>query len=486
MKIELKNKKLTDEEFFGMRQEVLAQWPTGREVEDLDGGISYCKSLPAYRNFHRRQKAMEEAGLIDLELAAGRTTIGETLKMIAFSEAMEPGSWCIYTDSYTRKVNFAKAQEAIDRSRSEKKSLLNGLPLVNYGVKECRRITESTNTPIRLNATDHDCRLACEIALASGWAGSSSHNLQEVIQHAKDFPLETRIIYSQYTDRLAGYYSEHGVPIEVIAPGILSGWDAPGFKLAVNILQALLCAEQGVQSICMDYSITLNLIQDAALISVSRKLTREYMERMGHRDIHLPHQTIPWQGDWPRDPDRAAAVVAWSAAAGILAGVERLKLKAVTEAKQTADAEGTFASIRIAKQMIQMMGLQRLEKSQKLAEEEEMLELEVRAVLDAVLDLGQGDAAVGMVRAVEAGVLDTFFSPWKPLKQDVVVVRDADGAMRYLRHGNVPLPRRVAQYHQEKLEARARAEQTRVGIDMLINDATRVSRDFAAIPLTVS
>jgi len=485
MKIVLKNKKFTDEEFFGMRKEVLAQWPSGREIENLDESIAYCKGIPPYRNFHIRQKAMEDAGLIDLELAAGRTTIEETIKMIQFSEAMEPGSWCIYTDSYTRKVNFAKAQEAVDRSKREGKSLLNGLPVVNYGVTGCRRITESTNVPIRLNATDHDCRLACEISLASGWCGLSSHNLQEVIQHAKDFSLETRIICSQYTDRLAGYYVEHGVPVEMVVAGVLSGWDAPGFKLTVNILQALLCAEQGGNSLCMDYSITLNLIQDAALIHVSRKLTKEYLEKLGHKNIHLPHQTIPWQGDWPRDPDRAAAVVAWSAASGILAGCERVKLKAVSEAKQTADAEGTLASIRIAKQMIQMMGLQRLERSEKFEEEVEMLELEVRATLDAVFELGKGDVAVGMVRGVQAGVLDTFFSPWKPLKQDVIVVRDGDGAMRYLKHGNIPLPPKVVNFHRRKLEERGKTEQSEVNINMLIRDAIRVSKDFERTPLTI-
>lgn len=162
-----------------------------------------------------------------------------------------------------------------------------------------------------------------------------------------------------------------------------------------------------------------------------------------------------------------------------------MKLKAVSEAKQTADAEGTFASIKIAKQMIQMMGLQRLEKSEKLIEEEEMLELEVRATLDAVLELGKGDIAVGMVRGVEAGVLDTFFSPWKPLKQDVIVVRDCDGAMRYLKHGKIPLSPEVVRYHRRKLEQRAKAEKSGVDINMLIRDAVRVSREFEKIPLMV-
>lgn len=485
MEIELKNKKLTDEEFFGMRREVLSQWPTGKDVEDIEEGIAYCRSLPAHKNFHLRQKAMEQADLIDIELAAGHTTIEETIEHIRYSEALEPSSWCIYTDSYTRKLMFGKAQEAVNRSIKEGKSFLNGLPVVNFGVKECRCVTEATDVPIRLNLSDHDARLAGEIAIASGWCGFSTHNIQEVIQHARDFPLETRLLYSQYTDRLIGYYIEHGVPCENVAASVLSGWDAPGFKLTVNILQTLLCAEQGVNSICLDFSITLNLIQDVALINLSRKLCREYLSRFGHENIHLPTQTIPWQGDWPRDPDRAAAVAAWSAAIGILAGVERIKLKSVNEAKGTPSKEGMYTSLRIAKQLMRMMGTQRLSRCEKLEEEEHMMEAEARATVEAVIELGEGDVAKGMVRAVEAGVLDTFFSPWKPLRQDVIVVRDQEGAMRYLRHGNIPLPRQVAAYHRRKIEERAKAEGVEAGIKMLIQDATRVSRDFDKVGLRI-
>jgi len=485
MEIELKNKKLTDEEFLGMRKEALAQWHTGKEVENLAEGIAYCQKLPPQKNFHLRQKAMEKAGQIDIEVSAGHTTVEETIAHIQYSEALQPSSWCMYTDSYTRKLQYNKAQEAINRSLREKKSLLNGLPVVNWGVQGCRRITESTEFPIRLNATDHDVRLVAEIALASGWCGFTTHNLQEVIQHARDFPLDKRIIYSQYTDRLTSYYIEHGVPCENVAAAVLSGWDAPGFKLVVNILQALLCAEQGVNSVCMDYSITLNLLQDVALINVSRKLCQEYLERFGHRNVHLPHQTIPWQGDWPRDPDRAAAVVAWSAAVGILAGAERIKLKSIQEAKGTPTAEGMYTSLRIAKQLSRMMGAQRLGRSEKLAEEERMLELEARATVDAVIELGKGDIALGMVRGVEAGVLDTFFSPWRPLRQDVIVVRDNEGAMRYLKHGNIPLPPEVIAYHRRKIEQRAKAEKAEANIKMLIYDATRVSRDLEKVTVSV-
>ena len=104
-----------------------------------------------------------------------------------------------------------------------------------------------------------------------------------------------------------------------------------------------------------------------------------------------------------------------------------------------------------------------------------MLEKEVRATVDKVIELGDGDLAVGMVRGVDAGVLDTFFSPWKPLKQEVVVVRDNEGAARYLKHGDIPLPVEVVEYHREKIAEREKADSTVADVKMLIGDVTRVS-----------
>ncbi|NMA58366.1 MAG: hypothetical protein GX954_06590, partial [Clostridium cochlearium] len=44
--MELKNKKWTDEEFHKQREEVLQQWPTGKEV-DLQEAVDYLKKIPA-------------------------------------------------------------------------------------------------------------------------------------------------------------------------------------------------------------------------------------------------------------------------------------------------------------------------------------------------------------------------------------------------------------------------------------------------------
>jgi methylaspartate mutase epsilon subunit len=85
--------------------------------------------------------------------------------------------------------------------------------------------------------------------------------------------------------------------------------------------------------------------------------------------------------------------------------------------------------------------------------------------------MGDGDVAVGMVRAVEAGVIDIAFSCWTLLKGEVLVVRDNDGAIRYLEHGNIPLPKEVMEYHQERI-----AQSDKGDIDMVIDSIFYCSR----------
>ena len=74
--------------------------------------------------------------------------------------------------------------------------------------------------------------------------------------------------------------------------------------------------------------------------------------------------------------------------------------------------------------------------------EEKVTEIEVRAILDRILDLGDGDIVDGTIKAVESGVLDSPWSPNVNVKDKVLGVRDARGACRYLEFGNCPIPER--------------------------------------------
>ena len=50
--MEIQNKRIPDAEFEALRQEVLTQWPTGKDV-NLEEAIAYHKAMPEYRSFPR-------------------------------------------------------------------------------------------------------------------------------------------------------------------------------------------------------------------------------------------------------------------------------------------------------------------------------------------------------------------------------------------------------------------------------------------------
>jgi methylaspartate mutase epsilon subunit len=90
--------------------------------------------------------------------------------------------------------------------------------------------------------------------------------------------------------------------------------------------------------------------------------------------------------------------------------------------------------------------------------EERINEMEIRALLDKVLEVGEGDIAVGLQKAFDLGFMDTPFSSNKHTQGKVLGVRDMRGACRYLDFGNLPLPKEAKEYNQEKIAERERIQ----------------------------
>jgi methylaspartate mutase epsilon subunit len=474
--MELRNRRWTEEELFEMRKEVLAQWPTGKQV-DLDEAIEYHKQLPPNKVAPHVQGEAAQEGKSLLIPQIGRATFEETRDFIKYVEAQTGslGGWLVYSDPYTRKNRFGEAQKGIERSVKEGISMMSGYPLVNYGVKYARQLVENSISPLRQNSADEDPRLQQEIGLAGGFTSHASVSLQDLIAHCKDYPLAQRIINAQYGDRLAAYYTERGAPVLAVCATNLTGWDMPAFKVVVDVLQAMLAATQGCKHIELSIGLGQNLVQDVAASRTLRKLGREYTSRLGYKDISFNTGGFPYLGDWPRDLDRATAMICWNTIIGILGEVNSIRLKCIDEAHATPTKEGMARAAVVAYQLIRIMGTQRLPESPELKLEQEMTEKEVRATVDKVMELGDGDVAIGMVKAVEHGILDTIFSPWRHLKGNILLVRDYNSAIRYLDYGNLPLPAEVAKYHKEKIAQREKAEGVKADLEMIIKEITYCS-----------
>ncbi|MDY6861714.1 MAG: hypothetical protein SV062_01860 [Thermodesulfobacteriota bacterium] len=480
--IKVSNKRLTEEEFLKIRkEEVLPMWETGKEIENLDQCVEYAKQMPESKNMALQLvKAKEEKRFIAIS-HFGRATVDFMTEGIEYTEGntgADAGNhnWFIEGDTYTRKCKYTEAAKGLERSKKDGVSYLNGWPVVCYGVKEARRLNETAKSPLSYNGSDEDARLATEIILAGGWTGTSAHALENGIAHTKDVPLENLIRYTQYKARLAAYYTERGVPINVQngCPG--TGYDSNGYTSFAVVSESLLDAEQGVKYEHLVLPPSLNMIQDIAAMRVTERLAAEYCHKAGYKDIHFICGAYPYIGPWPQDSHAAGAMICQNAISCILGNITGFLLKSIEEAWGLPTKEGVATSLHYVFQLLRVMGTQRMPESKELEIEEKMLELEVRSLMERVLDLGDGDIAKGLCMGVEMGLVDTMVTPWKYNKGNVLNIRDAEGCTRYLEKGNLPLPEEVVEFHRQKIAEREKREKRKADIKMVIDDMTFVSR----------
>jgi len=180
-------------------------------------------------------------------------------------------------------------------------------------------------------------------------------------------------------------------------------------------------------------------------------------------------------GAFPPDEARAYGVICQGAAIAALGGAAVIVTKSSHEAYGVPTAEANAAGVRATREVLQLMKGVRYGESPELLLEMQMLEDEAIAIVDRVLELGDGDPAIGAVRAFEAGVLDVPWSPNNYNAHKVMPARDSSGAIRYLEAGNLPLPPHVAEFHHEKLAERGRQERREVGPDMAIDDVMAIA-----------
>ncbi len=176
------------------------------------------------------------------------------------------------TDSYTRNEQWELAQKGIEESERLGRSMLNGYPMVNYGVARARELIEAIDKPaIMLTGTTMP-RLTSEIAFAGGYSGYLGSGIAYTTSYIKELSIEDGIRNHQYLDRLAAMYHEHGVELHRRQPGFLTGTNIPpSIAIITCVLDCLLAAAQGVKNYGLEMGETLHLIQDAAAVAVVRR-----------------------------------------------------------------------------------------------------------------------------------------------------------------------------------------------------------------------
>lgn len=405
--MELKNKKWTDEEFFKQREEVLKQWPTGKEV-DLQEAVDYLKKVPTEKNFADKLVRAKEAGITLAQPRAGVALLDEHINLLRYLQD-EGGADLLPStiDAYTRQNRYEECEIGIKESEKAGRSLLNGFPGVNHGVKGCRKVLESVNLPLQARHGTPDSRLLAEIIHAGGWTSNEGGGISYNIPYAKSVPIDKCLKDWQYCDRLVGFYEEQGVHINREPFGPLTGTLVPpSMSNAVGITEALLAAEQGVKNITVGYGECGNMLQDIAALRCLEEQTNEYLKAYGYNDVFVTTVFHQWMGGFPQDESKAFGVIVTATTIASLAGATKVIVKTPHEAIGIPTKEANASGIKATKMALNMLEGQRMPMSKELETEMAIIKAETKCILDKMFELGKGDLAVGTVKAFETGVMD--------------------------------------------------------------------------------
>jgi methylaspartate mutase epsilon subunit len=123
----------------------------------------------------------------------------------------------------------------------------------------------------------------------------------------------------------------------------------------------------------------------------------------------------------------------------------------------------------------------KLDSMPEFQNEVDLIKSEVRPIVNKVLEMGDGDVALGSVRAFEAGILDIPWSPNKWVKSKVMPARDVDGCLRILDPGNMPFSKEVMEFHTEKLRLRAEKEKQPFDINLAVSSVYEMSESMETL-----
>ncbi|MDR0863240.1 MAG: methylaspartate mutase subunit S [Oscillospiraceae bacterium] len=479
--------KRIEEDFFleKLRPEVLGAWETGREC-DLDEAVEYQKSLPDGKNFTKVLSAYRESGKIGLFPRSGVPVVEREIELLQGLNAVGVRLFPFTTDSYTRNLQLTKAKQGLEESIRTGTMKLNGYPIINHGVKTTRRVVESCEGAFDPRSSRVANSFVGEVAFASGMTAMPNSFFGWLGGYDKSATVEECITTAQYLGRLIGYYADRGVIISTDCHGWLPNGVIPMYvNIATQIIEALVSAEQGVKAVVPLLNFQGNLAQDVSEIRAAHGLFRKYLDRFGHTDTIVPgligNQSSLFA--FPQDVGNAYGYINYVAMAAAMSPLDACSVKTVDEAIGVPSVESHMQTYRSANwifNVVRQQGIQ-LDTAQ-IAQEQRMCELAVSAIIDKVIDMGDGDVTVGVDRAIAAGVLDSPFSINIHVRDLCLGARDLQGACRYIEYGNLPLPDEVRAYNDEKVHERELAEHRKLGYKNSIADFWSLSRGVIIDP----
>jgi methylaspartate mutase epsilon subunit len=355
-------------------------------------------------------------------------------------------------DSYTRQNRYSVAEQLMQRGEEQDRNYLNGYPLIAHGFEVTRGLYKNLDRPVSLRHGTPDARLLVEVALASGVTEIEGGGICYCLPYSEAFPLDRSLLYWQYVDRVCAVLSTDNRLIHRESFGPLSATMVPpAIMVVVEILEALLAAEQGVRSFAVSFGQTGSIVQDLATAMCLRRLARMYLDQFGFRTVRLFLVYHQWMGQFPSNPSRAAALISSSALIASMIGADKIVVKTPDEAIGVPDPSVNADAVRDVRYVFEKFPQRGALSSPEIEAETALIDAEARSILEAIFDLSSSVLWESVYRAFQMGFIDIPFVPHVDNANRLVTVRSADGAIRIRDPGQVPFSQESVRLERELL-----------------------------------
>jgi len=353
-------------------------------------------------------------------------------------------------DSNTRLNDYAMAKKMLALSEENEMDMLNGYPLVNHGYRTTRKMITHFNKPVSLRHGTPDARLLVETALASGIFEIEGGPITYMLPYSKNFPLDKAFLYWKYVDKVCAKYSTINEPINRESFGPLTATLVPPcIVIVIQLIEMLLSIEEGVKSFSVSFSQNGSMMQDIVTANVLKKLAREYANMFGGEDAIINLVYHQWMGAFPRNKELSDSLINTNTVIAAMVRADKIIIKTRDEAFGIPTMQCNAQSVANTKYTLRTLkGLPVITDEA----EEENLELEVRAIMDAVFNDPADTLWRKVFNTIKSGLIDVPFSPHIINHNAVITIRDDEGNIRIIDKGNLPLPERCFAYEKSKVK----------------------------------
>lgn len=353
-------------------------------------------------------------------------------------------------DSNTRLNDYATSKKMLRLSEENNVDMLNGYPLVNHGYRTTRKMITHFNKPVSLRHGTPDARLLIETAIASGIFEIEGGPITYLLPYSKNFPLDKAFLYWKYVERVCANYSKLNEPINRESFGPLTATLVPpSITIVIQLLEMLLSLEEGVKSFSVSFSQQGSMNQDIVTGAVLKKLSRYYAQQIncGDAAIHLVYHQ--WMGAFPTNKDYAEQLINMSTVIASMVGADKIITKTREEASGIPTKEANAKTVANTQYTLGILnGLPNVVDE----EEEEMLTLQVKAIMEAVFNDPADTLWRKVFNSIKNGIIDVPFSPHIINHNNMITIRDAKKNIRIIKRGNVPIPDKCYAYDKAQCD----------------------------------